>query len=168
MSFWKPGEAKTGVPPEDAPSTKSSPKPALSKNVLSMRFMKKREEGGELAAQEELKRQKLLSPESVVPGLQSSSGHSINTSSTGFSNKILVCTREMTNLYSALPGRRSFGGFNKPIERNYDLVLNKHKADKRYGRLVQESNDGDANDEELLTHFKNMRGKKRKAPPKIG
>ena len=133
---------------------------------LRMRFMKKREEDSEIAAQEELKRQKLLNPESVVSASNLSNGHGIKTANLTH-HKILVCTREMTNLYSALPGRRSFGGFNKPIERNYDMILNKHKADKRYGRLGQEENDnGDADDEEMLKHFKNLRGKKRKAPPK--
>ena len=47
-------------------------------------------------------------------------------------NNTLHSTYEQTSLYSALPGRRSFGGFNKIVERQYLAVMDGHHLKGKY------------------------------------
>ena len=127
MSFWRPGEerphaganagagAGTGIPSSAAGAVEAAPRVAqLSKNVLNMRFMKRKEEGAVQSKEEATKRRKLLDAvhgsgsaavDMQVDGPQTPDGAAF--------------TYEMTDLYSTLPGRRSFNGFNKNVERNY-------------------------------------------------
>lgn len=142
MAFWKPGNV---LPPSSstAPSSSSlrltagpqAPPAApaqLSKNVMNMKFMKRKEEADVQNKEEANKRRKLLDSQQQQQQ-QSTMQEAVNSQPrTGN----LICTIETTDLYSTLPGRRSFGGFNKVVERYYassmdlqsDLVGNTHEV----------------------------------------
>ena len=51
-------------------------------------------------------------------------------------------------MYAALPGRRSFGGFNKPVEKHYASVMESHVQKGKYG-AARNSQDQDK-DRQLL------------------
>lgn len=132
MSFWKPGEAK---PPQSkaapaplqvnvdvaaAPAAKSQ----LSSKVTSMRFMKRKEEGAEQMKEEMSKRSKLLDTVQLHRGGDADSRMQVvEQSSLLSSDGKVVFTLEAADLFSTLPGRRSFNGFNKVVEREYANAL---------------------------------------------
>ena len=67
------------------------------------------------------------------------------------SNLQLKCTYEKTSLYAALPGRRSFGGFNKVVEKHYCSVMEAHVQRGKYSAARDERKEGEADkDKELL------------------
>ena len=57
---------------------------------------------------------------------QLSSGASVST------GPELHCTYEKSSLYTALPGRRSFGGFNKVIEKWHSSVMDTRRQEAKY------------------------------------
>lgn len=89
-------------------SSGAEPFPVLSKSVMSMKFMKRKDELANSLAVE----QKTL--------LHLQGGDWLNETSSGTGVQVV---REHLDLYSALPGRRSFGGANKAMERYYTSVM---------------------------------------------
>ena len=128
-------------------------KATLSGNVLSMKFMKRKNIKDEVAEEEERKRRRLLHEED-----SSSNSNDKPIIAPATDNKLVV-TVESISLYSALPGRRSFRGANKIVERQYGATLESHRIDKKYGNVSASPEDLD--DEELLRRYASIRkGKK--------
>lgn len=163
MAFWKPGSAAP------IPSSESAKKPAiaqkssgnvksnvisnntiskppgdkivLSKSVMSMKFMKKKEEAVINEAAEQLKFEQ------------------INNSSNWVSNAMdveeddgpLCCIKDTSDTFSALPGRRSFGGFNKAVEKNYQQVIDRKRFQKEAQPEVALENE-----EEMLLKYDSL------------
>ena len=99
-----------------------------------MKFMKRKADAEQAASEEAEKRRKLLddhwsSDHHDAPQEQtiSSSNVSINAaSSSSSSSGGPRYDREEGDLMSALPGRRSFGGYNPAMERYYSQVTYEH------------------------------------------
>jgi hypothetical protein len=133
----------TSPPASSASSTSSSgSKLTLSKSVMGMKFMKRKEEGKEDMASREAKRAKLLEADewthtstgandgnntsTLVAGSSSSASSGIVADGMDIDTDSLRCT--VVDVYAdvdMLPGRRSFGGFNKPVERQYTEALDR-------------------------------------------
>lgn len=85
------------------------------------------------------------------------------------SNLITSVIVEHKNIYAALPGRRSFGGFNKNVEREYERQIDEEKFDK----AMEKAKKNTVSDEEMLSRYQNLIGLPRgpnqgKAPPQSG
>jgi len=170
--------------------------PVLSKSVMSMKFMKRKEDDSAELAAEADKRSRLLegsakwdghakdaSSSSAIAGKGSSVPvsdsaedtlhhmqklnasqsvskemvlqHRASEAGASASEDGLHCTYERSSLWTALPGRRSFGGFNKVIERWHSSVMDSRRQDAKY-----ESEDKDASkramaldDEDMLKKY---------------
>ena len=159
MSFWRPGDAAPPSAPPAPPAEGPGRVSGLSKNVMGMKFMKRKEEGAEQSREEASKRRKLLETVQQL-GPQSSSAMQVDEPAAGggatssSSSSSSSFTIETTDLYSTLPGRRSFGGFNKVVERNYNEVLDL-SADK--SKREQQGGAGKS-DEEILRQVQGLVG----------
>ena len=153
MSFWRPGEIKPkaeNVAPASAtkttPSPTSSPKAKsrLSDNVMSMKFMKRslergaKDEGGD-EDHDTNKRYRLI---------DESLSTSVGAESLRFKD-----TKSPTIAY---PGRRSFGGFNKVVERQYASILEGQRLDYKYNQKTS-TDESDIDDDELIRRYAAMR-----------
>ena len=141
-------------------SSSSSPqkneKLSLSGNVLKMKFMQRKSKS--LGASPS-------ASSAVIKDNNSSSNGSISESMSFLDTKISLKQQNDSlsnhnnifidiNLYSLLPGRRSFGGFNKHIEKNYDEKMNDNSIPLSLLNLIQpkkkkknkRSNDDNDND----------------------
>lgn len=166
MSFWKPGaqppgpavneKAASAISSSSKSSTSSSsttvgnakevqhdPKINLSKSVMNMKFMKRKVDDESVKSEEINKRKKLLEA-------QWSSEMDINSIKEENENTSIKCTLENGDIYSALPGRRSFGGFNKSMERYYQQIMDENRMEK----LVKVSETID--DEEMINRYENL------------
>jgi hypothetical protein len=111
---------------------------SLSKAVLGMKFMKRKEE---IKAKEYQERQKIhnlqngnwLSSKSDQP----SSSSVISSVAETKDSASIDCSREVTDLYSTLPGRRSFNGANKAVEKYYQQIINT-KYYEAYSKKIKE------------------------------
>ena len=157
MSFWRPGERKPTLTPESAspvatttqtpPTLSSSPKAKsrLSDNVMSMKFMKRSVEEEEPETKDEEddedanKRRRL-------------SGGSVGSNVDGTMLEFTLSGHSTV----AYPGRRSFGGFNKVVERQYGNILEGQRLDYKYQKK-NDDEDGDVNDDELIRRYAAMR-----------
>jgi len=69
----------------------------------------------------------------------------------------LNCTYEVSSLHAALPGRRSFGGFNKPIERYYGNIMEGHVQRSTYSSGSGNGDDMDVDEGDMKsTHLAAM------------
>ena len=147
-NFWKPGSSEHAPKNQEKTNQlQKGGKTVLSSNVLSMKFMKRKDEKDEVAEEEARKRRRVLHLDD-----SSSKDEPFHASSTGGK---LVVTVESISLYSALPGRRSFRGANKVVERQYAATLESHRIDKKYGNLSASTEEVD--DEELLRRYASIR-----------
>lgn len=180
MAFWKPGEPhapqKQSSSAQDiisrptdsnaisADDGRGQQSVGLSKSVMGMKFMKRKLEADEQGKNEANKRKALLetTTEWVVTSarinneqedgrMELEASASMGTKSN--TNKI-VCTIETTDLLSSLPGRRSFNGFNKCVERAYAECMDA----KRYERAVSKSERYGVSDEEMLARYESLIG----------
>ena len=69
------------------------------------------------------------------------------------SNTIIITTAN-TDLYSSLPGRRSFGGFNAIIEQNYHKCM----EDLKFEKAVNKAHKSTISDEEMLKRYEGLIG----------
>lgn len=99
-----------------------SEKMKLSKAVMGMKFMKKKEEVEQKERQEKKLLKELESGNWLVDSVKSSSASVKSKPNIVHKNK-LHCVRETQDLYSTLPGRRSFNGCNKAMERHYQQII---------------------------------------------
>ncbi len=159
-------------------------RPELSKSVMSMKFMKRKNEASEESdVVEAMKRSKVIAgnPQlsSELGGVENKTSSVEKTlqqmqvlNSAREANRVevsnalssalrsdlsaengqsLQCTYESTNMWSALPGRRSFGGFNVVVERWYASVMDTRHHEAKYG-----SKDSSADDEEMLRKYEKL------------
>ena len=116
----------------------------LSKSVMSMKFMKRKVEDAQL--QDEIATKK----KSVTDIIWSQSTLENTTSSSGK----LVCEVDLEDRLATFPGRRSFGGFNKAVERQYQSYLDSLKFEK----LTTKSSKYNVDDEEMLQRYESLIG----------
>ena len=163
MAFWKPGQPtpnsaskKANVDeqmspvgrPQGTPESGSKLKTNLSKSVMSMKFMKRKEEISEEESLQLAKRAKLeeadtwtRETEAMDLGGEQSGGNLMCTEVDVFGDVVL------------LSGRRSYGGFNKPVERFY-----KDAVDRVFFDKVTSTEARTVNDEELLEQYQHLVG----------
>ena len=124
-------------------TTAGKPQLGLSKSVMSMKFMKKKEEVEAKEKEERMMIQKLQSGDWVAsPSAATMKDGSKSTEVT----QNLNCVRESQDLYSCLPGRRSFNGCNKAMERHYQQIIDA-KYFETYGKNT--ANETEAPKEEI-------------------
>lgn len=156
MSFWKPGTAapssstaptkpkKNGEIVEfKGTSQKSAEKIVLSKSVMSMKFMKRKEEAVVQEKAEQLKYEQINDTNWIAEDNTTMDVDVVD-------NGPLQCIKDNTNTFSALPGRRSFGGFNIAVEKHYQQVIDH----KRFQRTVLPESMID--EEEMLQRYENL------------
>jgi len=144
MSYWKPGTEKPNTTQNEISTGKggshkdsmdsnksntlksdSSPplKSKLSKSVLGMKFMKTK---GEVSTNQDLNAIKASLDWKKRKNGQDSTDPS--SSSSLHSQEVkLSCTADDFNFNAVLPGRRSFNGCNKAMERHYQMQLEQLK-----------------------------------------
>ena len=102
---------------------------------------------------------------SASSGISNSSSSNSSSSSASSSGRF---EREEGDMMSALPGRRSFGGFNKAIERHYSEIMD----EKRFNVASSSSAPGAISDQEMLDRYQNLvglpRGPNQGMKPKSG
>jgi len=114
-------------------SSSTAAAPKLSKGVLSMKFMKQKESVND----KKVEKEDLVIKKS---GESSSDG--------------LVCSTEHFDFVAALPGRRSFNGCNKAVERHYEQVLD----DLNYKRKTTSVKTDTISDEEMIKRYESLIG----------
>jgi hypothetical protein len=119
---------------------------SLSKSVLSMKFMKKKEE----IEEKEKKEKQLLQKLQDGDWLNQSTQAPKEVKSTQSAQQKLECVRESQDLYSSLPGRRSFNGCNKAMEKNYQQIIDAKYFEHYKGKSDQVADPSpQANTEEI-------------------
>jgi hypothetical protein len=157
MAFWKPG---TTQPPTKTPQksndilsssatgNKSTEKTILSKSVMGMKFMKKKEESIKIEQAEKIKFDKINNiswiADEVAP----------ITDLMDIDDSELTCVKDDADNFSALPGRRSFGGFNKAVEKHYQQMIDH----KRFQTSAKADDAKIVSDEEMLLRYENLVG----------
>lgn len=158
MSFWKPGtsapsssKAPAATPKKNgkivefkSASQKSGEKVVLSKSVMSMKFMKRKEEAVVQEKAEQLKYEQISDSNWIAED------NSTTMDVDAVDDGPLQCIKDNANTFSALPGRRSFGGFNKAVEKHYQQVIDH----KRFQRTVLPESMVD--EEEMLQRYDNL------------
>eukprot|EP01039_Chlorochromonas_danica_P000949 gene949-1031_t len=125
-------------------SSSSSTTPVLSKSVMSMKFMKRKE------SVDQPEGDRLLHLQGGDWMKDSRTAERVPVHSAGG----LHCVRDFADLYAALPGRRSFGGANKAMERYYQSVV----ADKYKEKVKKESDKDVIDDEEMVRRYQQLVG----------
>jgi hypothetical protein len=138
--FWKPGMQqpssgnKIAAPAAAGTPVAAESKRTLSKGVLGMKFMKKKEDDAAT---------KPVSASKDDAGTESIAATVDPTAQT------------FVDPYAALPGRRSFNGCNKAVERYYESKLEdlnyKKRAPSNTGALT-------VSDEDILKRYENLVG----------
>jgi hypothetical protein len=108
-----------------------------------MKFMKRKSDAEADAKEEAEKRRKLLDSQWTA-----------DNDMTVANGDRLICTRDDSDLLSALPGRRSFGGFNKPIERHYEQIMD----ERRFEKALEKSKKNAVSDEEMVARYETLIG----------
>ncbi len=162
MAFWKPGNKQPSQssplpPPQEetqlgvestvlSSPTVVDPK-ILSSSVMRMKFMKRKEDTPNQSADTE---------SSAVKRRRSGGGGCDPIKSGNHATtRRLVCSREEDDPRTVeVPGRRSFGGFNKSVERHYQSVLDEMNFDKMAKKVENKT----ISDEEMLSRYENLIG----------
>lgn len=58
------------------------------------------------------------------------------------------------NLFLLTTGRRSFGGFNKAVERNYEQIID----EKRFNKASEKASKNSVSDAEMLVRYESLIG----------
>lgn len=173
MSFWRPGEGRPSAEDEGVaaktPSKSSSalssalssasPKARsqLSDNVMGMKFMKRGADEERQEKEEAAKQQQELEDASSkrrrLSGSEKQGRGEGERERGGMKLDVEFTVSDATSI-STYPGRRSFGGFNKIVERQYSSILEGKRLDHKYSRSAEE---GDVDDEELIRRYAAMR-----------
>ena len=145
VDYWKPGTSKTTPAQKIAvPSIQKSPhvstaKPSLSKGVLSMKFMKQKEV-------EATKKQEQA---------ENTKKQEIETPSTHETGVATVVNSENWSYFATLPGRRSFNGCNKAVERYYENRMEELNYKKKKEKTT---NIETISDEDMIKKYENLIG----------
>lgn len=170
MAFWKPGTAqptKNETKPTIGSSSSSTnkiasitkpginvpaaPAAVLSKSVMGMKFMKRKDEAVALEQQERVKFEQINNTSWIVDE-SSDSAMLVEDAAEGDSGELQVAVEEV-DVFSALPGRRSFGGFNKAVEKHYEQMVD-HKRFQRAAKQPESA----VGDEEMLLRYETLVG----------
>jgi hypothetical protein len=138
--FWKPGKQqpsssnKIATPGAVAAPIAAESKRTLSKGVLGMKFMKKKEDDA--------------ATKSVAASKDDAGTESIAAT-------VDPSALTFVDPYAALPGRRSFNGCNKAVERYYESKL----EDLNYKKRSSSNTSALAvSDEDILKRYENLVG----------
>ena len=137
----------------------------------------KRKEEVEQQRSEENKKRKLEETDAMAlssPGQGDMSGSSVQIQSYDSQawvdadsiGQSMVIVQDDVNIFSKLPGRRSFGDFNIPVQKEYERYVN----EVRFNRAVEKAEVNTVSDEEMLRRYETLIGLPRgpnqgKAPP---
>ena len=135
----KPSGLLAAVPAAGAPIT-------LSKSVMSMKFMKRKEDEKNQIQDQREKLHKLQ-------GGNWTNSKAAADPTNGSQDK-LKCVRDYSDLYAALPGRRSFNGCNKAIEKYYQSVVSEKYEQSRNAQALKDTVD----DEEMVQRYQDLVG----------
>jgi hypothetical protein len=152
MSFWKPGtdgpskgrekEIEKEKTVRDSSATKGkgneAEKPiALSKGVMGMKFMKEKEKYTEKSSYLNFSKQldSLEVPRQATDALE--------------------CSEDSFDFIATLPGRRSFNGCNKAVERYYEQRLDDLKFRKKADSVTHTET---VSDQEMIKRYENLIG----------
>lgn len=144
VKFLKPSAPSTTPSKSGTTAPSSSSTPVLSKSVMSMKFMKRKE------SVDQPEGDRLLHLQGGDWMKDSRAAERVPVHSAGG----LHCVRDYADLYTALPGRRSFGGANKAMERYYQSVV----ADKYKEKVKKESDKDVIDDEEMVRRYEQLVG----------
>lgn len=145
--FWKPGNAPPALNKEilssDKPSIdnstvgeKSEKSITLSKSVLNMKFMKRKDESDKI--HDEQRRSSTFTDQLLSMGNDT------------YDMNILPTKDQISVSFQYFPGRRSFGGFNRAVERYYHSVIDE--------KQLEEVSRDTLTDEEMLKRYENLVG----------
>ena len=141
QGYWQPGQkapsnAKGTNSDNNNNNNNSNATNTLSKSVMSMKFMKRK----------------------VDNNIDNNDDHTNkrrNTDSNSTNNdrtiKKVVYVND-NSIFATLPGRRSYGGFNKVAERHYEYIMN----ERRYERQVAKANKNHISDEEMAKRYTDL------------
>jgi hypothetical protein len=146
-TFWKPNTEKSVQVASSSSSSTLPDKPILSKSVMGMRFMKRKQEADTQGKEDDLKRRKLLDTQ-----WNNDNNNKIDDIDDKDNIKQIQFSYEESDILSALPGRRSFGNFNKYIEKSYAMAMDA----KRYNIKAERQRGVD--DEEMVERYQSLIG----------
>lgn len=126
----------------------SASKLGLSKSVMSMKFMKRKADENSIENEEKNRKMK-------VTELMWSESRQQSHLQTEKSE--LICEKDESDVLSLFPGRRSFGGFNKAVERYFQKYLDDQKLD-RIVTTKTVSSKYDVDDKEMLERYDQLIG----------
>ncbi|RYH18872.1 hypothetical protein EON65_26755 [archaeon] len=138
--FLKPTKP-SGLPTSDKSEIEA---PALSKSVMSMKFMKRKEDEKNQAQDQRAQLQKLQ--------IGDWSSSALNDDKPSGGEGALKFVRDYTDLYAALPGRRSFNGCNKAVEKHYYSIV----SDKYEQKKQKDANKETIDDEEMVQRYQEL------------
>lgn len=120
--------------PTMKPASSATTNPTLSKAVMGMKFMRRNEE---------------VAP-AVVPNPEPSADAVQSSRAPSSSSGVIQFERDRSTV--TFPGRRSFGGCNKFIERHYAKVL----EDQYNIKVAEKEKKQTISDEEMLKRYENL------------
>jgi len=135
--YWKPGgqqapnassnatNKSTNATNKDINTTTTS---TLSKSVMSMKFMKRK-----LDSNNNNNNDNNDNNDNVKR-------RNINDNNDNNNNNKTITKITYTNdnsIFSTLPGRRSYGGFNKEVERHYEHIMNERRYEKQVTKAIK-------------------------------
>lgn len=142
--FWKP---------ESKSASADSQKSGLSKSVMAMKFMQRKEI--EKQDQNAVKNSvKVLNNMAWGEQLQASKPPVVPSLEVGQGDATPLWNIQFYDPYALLPGRRSFGGCNKTVEANYSKIFDDERQNRRAaGYLGTEEKD---KDDEMLRRYESL------------
>ena len=135
-------KTETFKPPSASTST------TLSKSVLGMKFMKRKEEA-KINEEKAIEKYNQINNDSNWTANVESNSMEVEPLD---SNEPLKCVKDNVDLYSSLPGRRSFGGFNKAVEAHYQQMINRDRFETK-AKIKNE-----VTDEEMFQRYETLVG----------
>lgn len=147
--FWKPGS----LPPKatDKSAVKSCNNATeksgvqLSKSVMGMKFMKRKEETDLYKATERERLSRLNDKYLSYENLSKENAKDAATYDTSNATQILLSP----DAHLSFPGRRSFGGFNRAVEKHYQSIVS-GEVDQNSATTIT--------DEEMLQRYEELVG----------
>ena len=133
--YWKPGgqqapnassnatNKSTNATNKDTNTTTTS---TLSKSVMSMKFMKRKLDSNN------------NNNNDINDNNDNVKRRNINDNNNNNNKTITKITYTNDNsIFSTLPGRRSYGGFNKEVERHYEHIMNERRYEKQVTKAIK-------------------------------
>lgn len=140
MAHSKKGEIFK--PPTASTST------TLSKSVMGMKFMKRKEEA-KVNEEKAIEKYNKINDNNWITNSDTTIMEFDNGNNVA---EPLTCTRDDVDLYASLPGRRSFGGFNKAVENHYQQMINRERFQ------IKTNTKNEVTDEEMFQRYETLVG----------